>query len=144
MAEVFSLGRMKFSSIICLLALAGCSRSPVDPIDALMSELPYQMVPSYMFVPIPLPPSASPDSVVHELESTGIFSHKGIGRYTTLQTRSVHTTPRDRDLREGMHVEYYTAVLLDTDAGRKIVLLRPLKGRSGHDEGWYYRIYSTK
>jgi len=109
-----------------------------------MAELPYQMVKTYMFQPVELPRSASPDSVLRELERRGILSQKGIARYTILQTRAVQTTPRDLDRQAGMHVEDYTAILLETDRGRKIVLLQPPNRSTRQDAGWYYRIYDSK
>src|SRR5262245_28167806 len=105
---------MKLASIICIFAVVACNRSPRDPIDSLMEELPNQIVPSYLFVPIKLPASASADSLLNELASRGTFSEEGISNYTIMQTRFVP------DPRDAAHGEHYTAALINTDKGRKI------------------------
>jgi len=144
----FAFGQMKVWLVICLVALVACNRAPKDPFDALMEELPYHGFNSYGFVPLQLPSMATPDSLIREMERSGRFYRSGISTFTNRETRSVHTKLRERDLQylrkhdalNGWHPEYFTAVLLDTDAGRKILLLRHL----GVDKGWFYRLYDSK
>lgn len=138
---------MKAGFVICLLLLMGCKRSPRDPIDALMEELPNARL-HYNFVPLPLPATASLESLIREMATTGRLKHFGISTFTNRETRSVHTKLRERDLQDlrkhgalnEWQPEYFTAVLLDTDAGRKVLLLRHL----GKNRGWYYRIHDSK
>lgn len=112
--------------------LAGCSAR--DPIDRLMAELPYQRV-SYSYEPIKLPESASPEQLISALSERGYFQDMGVTNYGPLQTRAVHTTPRPAD---NIPLEYFTAILLNTSGGKRILLLRPER------TGWYYKMYDTK
>ena len=103
------------------VVLLGCSHH--DPIDRLMDTVSNEGFSSYMFVPIKLSETASPEQCISNLTSRGDFQSPKI-----LKTRQVHTS-----------LENYTAVLLDTDAGQKIVLLHPEKTNA-----WYYKIYDAK
>ena len=139
---------MRYGCAICLVAFVACNRAPTDPIDSLMETIPYQKT-IYSFVPIQAPPSASAESLVGELASSGGFARVGISTYTNLKIRTVHTTLHKRDLQflqkhGGWRPEYYTAVLLNSDVGRKILLLQHLGTNSGHDRGWYCRIYDVR
>lgn len=100
-----------------------------------MDKVPYESVPSYLFMPIKEPETASPEQLISILTSRGEFHNPKI-----LQIRQVHTTPGPKD---EIPVENYTAVLLDTNPGRKIVLLKPLNTKPGGD-GWYFKIYAAE
>lgn len=124
---------MKITSLIIAgaILISGCSRR--DPIDQLMHELPHETVPSYPFKRIELPATATPEELLTALSKRGPgeLGHFDFTSYKISQVRSVRPEPDPVS-------EAYTAVLLDTNLGRRIVLLRPMK------MGWYYRIYDFK
>jgi hypothetical protein len=115
--------RMKATLQIVLAAtlLLGCSRQ--DPVDRLMGKVEQQSVPSYLVKPIELPDTASPEQCISALTIRGALHLPKI-----LQVRQAHTS-----------IENFTAVLLDSNDGQKIVLLRP-----SHTNSWYFRIYDAK
>ena len=125
---------MRTSYFIGLIAfvLLGCSRR--DPFDRVMHYVSHESVPSYMFFPIPLPETATPEQLVSALKARGEFGARNIYSWSIkiVETRTVHTEPPIS--------ETYTAVLLDTNLGQKMVLFQPL-GRRGKWEGWYSKIY---
>ncbi|HSY10392.1 MAG TPA: hypothetical protein VK840_05700 [Candidatus Dormibacteraeota bacterium] len=125
--------RVSYFVTVMVVILLGCSHR--DSIDRLMDKVPYEEVPSYLFMPIQLPETASPEQLISVLTKRGEFHNPKI-----LQTRHVHTTPRPKDQ---IPVESYTAVLLDTNPGRKIVLLQP-QSFKGRWHGWYYKIYDAE
>jgi hypothetical protein len=102
-----------------------------------MDYVSHETVPSYMFMPIQLPATASPEQLISTLTVRGEFGRLNIysGSIKILQTRSVHTTPPIS--------EAYTAVLLDTNLGQKIVLLQP-QNFKGKWHGWYWKVYDVK
>jgi len=115
--------RMKFTSVVIAAAvlISGCSRQ--DSIDSLMKRVESESVPSYLFAPIQLPTNATPEQCIAVLTSRGDVHVQKI-----LEVRPAHTSQ-----------ENFTAVLFDSDAGQKIVLLRPL-----HTNDWYFKIYDAK
>jgi hypothetical protein len=117
-------------SIVVAVLVSGCS--PHDPIDRLMAEVPYERVPSYMYVPVKLPTTAKPEEIVSALSSRDEFRDS---RIKILEVRQTHTSPRSQD---GALVQHFTAVLVDTVKGRKILLLKP------EQSGWYYKFYDAK
>ncbi len=127
--------RIAFFIVALVFTLLGCSHR--DPIDRLMAEVSKASVPSYMFRAIQLSATASPEQLISALIVRGDFEQKRITGTSVkiLQMRSVNTTP---PMPQG-----YTAVLLDTNLGLKIVLLQPLSS-NGKPHGWYYRIYDAK
>jgi hypothetical protein len=118
-----------FIAVIAFVLL-GCSRS--DPFDRVMDYVSHESVPSYMFVPVQLPATATPEQLIHALTVRGEFGRLNIysGSIKIVETRSVHTAPP--------MLEAYTAILLDTNLGQKIVLLKPMS------HGWYWKIYDVK
>ena len=117
---------------LAALVLSACSQS--DPIERLMAKIPNENsrnIESYFFRPIALPHTASAEMLISNLTTRGALHSPKI-----LEVRQTHTTPKAG---YDIPVENFTAVLLDADAGRKIVLLRPL---STND--WYFRIYDAK
>jgi hypothetical protein len=93
---------------------------------------------SYMCQLIDLPPSASPQQLVAALSKRDDFywSGQGIVTYKIVNTSDAQLDSRDSD--------HYTVVLLDTNVGRRIVLLKPSTGMSGEWLGWYHRTTDTK
>jgi hypothetical protein len=125
---------MRALCFIAVLAfiLLGCSRR--DPFDRVMDYVSHESVPSYMFMPVDLPATASPEQLISALKVRGDFGSRQIytGSVKILETRSVNTEPP-------MSLAY-TGVLIDTNLGHKMVLFQPLssKGKWG---GWYWKIY---
>jgi hypothetical protein len=115
--------------LLTLLFLAGCSRK--DSIERLMDKLPYERVPSYLFNPIDLPETASPEQCISVLTNRGDLRPRKI-----LEIRKTQTTERATD---GNPIERFTAVLMDTDAGQKILLLQPMGTNR-----WYFKIYDAR
>jgi hypothetical protein len=108
------------------VVVSGCSRR--DPIDRLMARLPEEGFTSYMYRPIQLRETASPRECISALTNAESFVNP-----TVLEIRQVH----DRDQTD------YTAVLVNTSTGRKIVLLRAERGVKNKWEGWYFKIYDA-
>ena len=129
--------RMRVLCFIAVIAfvLLGCSRS--DPFDRVMDYVSHESVPSYMFVSVQLPANATPQQLISALTVRGEFGRLNIysGSIKIVETRSVNTAPP--------MLEAYTAVLLDTNLGQKIVLLQPENFKSGW-HGWYWKIYDVK
>src|SRR5262249_33570403 len=113
--------RATLQAVLTATFLLGCSRQ--DPIDRLMVKVENQSVPSYVFKPIELPDTASPEQCISVLTSRGQLHLPKI-----LQVRHAHAS-----------FGSFTAVLLDSNDGQKIVLLRPWQ-----TNGWYFRIYDAK
>ncbi len=90
-----------------------------------MDELSQQDFHYYMYFPIKLPKTASPVQCLSVLTNRGNLTYRKI-----LEIRPVHMEPGGTN---------YTAVLLDTDTGQKIVLLAPEETNS-----WYFQIYDAK
>jgi hypothetical protein len=126
--------RVLFLGILIALGLLGCSRK--DPFDRVMDHVSHETVLSYPFVPIKLPATTTPEELISALKVRGVFQREQITSIKIMQVRSVHTSPPSVP-------EEYTAVLLDTDAGQKVVLFRPLKSETGMEE-WYWKIYDAK
>ena len=127
---------MRVACFIVMIAsaLLSCSRS--DSFDRVMYTVSHETVPSYMFVAIQLPAAASPQELIHALIVRGEFGSMQITSTSIkiLQTRSVQTEPPMS--------EKYTAVLLDTNLGQKMVLFQPLSSK-GKWDGWYWKIYDV-
>ena len=115
-----------------VVMLSGCSHD--DPIDRLMAKVSHERVGSYLFTPINLPETASPEQLIAALYDRGHFHDEHLTDIKIVEIRAVQTRPRD----ERIPAESYTAVLLDTSAGRKIMLFQPIKG------GWYFKMYDAK
>jgi hypothetical protein len=121
--------------IVLGTVLLGCSHR--DPIDRLIDEMSHETVLSHPFRPINLLAAASPEQVVAALSKSGDMSWEvqRITSYKIVEIRAVHSGPHDS--------QQYTAVLLDTNVGQKIVLLRPLHGK-GEWSGWYHWTRDVK
>ena len=120
--------------VVITFVLLGCSRR--DPIDRVMDRVSNESAPSYLFVPVQLPATATPEQLVSALKVRGEFGQLNIysGSVKIVETRSIH---------HALSIpEAYTAVLLDTNLGRRMVLFEPLSSKSKWG-GWYWRIYDA-
>jgi hypothetical protein len=128
---------MKITIAIGLVAsvLLGCAHSGQtdrDPIDRLMTQVPFEDCPSYPFVPVDLPATATPAEVIDALSKRGTLRDDQIASFKILETRRVHSKQK------GAESDFYSAVLMDTNLGRKILLLQP------GSHGWYFKFYDAK
>src|ERR1022692_145586 len=116
------------SIVVIAFVFLGCSRR--DPFDRVMDYVSHESVPSYMFVAVQLPATATPEQLIHALTVRGEFGRLNIysGSIKIVETRTVNTEPPMKDA--------YTAILLDTNLGQKIVLLQPENFKRGWG-GWY-------
>ncbi len=118
-------------SMGCSRPIAPANSAPGGPIDRLMTQVPFEDCPSYLYVPVDVPTNSPPTDVLRALSKRGTFRDNRITRFTVLEVRRVHSA------QEGAQDIYYSAVLMDTNRGRKILLLRP------ESNGWYYKMYDT-
>jgi len=117
--------------------LLGCSRR--DPFDRVMDYVSHEWIPSYLYMPIDLPATASPPQLISALKVRGEFDYANVdgGSIKIVETRSVHVAPPI--------AQAYTAVLLDTDHGQMIVLFQPEPLHpKGKWQSWYWKIYDVK
>jgi uncharacterized protein YceK len=119
--------------IACLLA--GCATKPQPrvaasgPIDWLVTDLQTYKWGSEAYPMLDLPESASPDEVVAKTFQMTGFDKGHVTSYKIMEIRQVHIPGSLPDL--------YTAVLVHTDFGQKIVLFQ-------YRGGWMSRVYDTK
>jgi hypothetical protein len=116
----------------CSRPLAPQSSRSGDPIERLMMQVPFEDCPSYLYVPVDLSTNSAPTEVIEALSKRGTLRDNRITRFKVLEIRSVHSS------QEGARDCYYSAIVLDTNLGRKIALLQPQSG------GWYYKIYDAQ
>ena len=123
--------RLVFLFIIVLL-LSGCASTP-DPVDRLVSRLSASHgLWLNGFSPIlDLPATASTEQVVSRVFQMTGFDRGHVTRWKILKVRAVHIPP---------DTGAYTAVIVDTDFGRKIVLLE----YEGASAGWWSRIFDLE
>jgi hypothetical protein len=127
--------RVLFFFIVLTTVILGCSHRDPNPIDRVMDEVSHEQVVSYAFNPIKLPNSATPQQLITALSkrSAPELGYFDFTSYKILQIRPVQTTPP---------FEKFTAVLLDTNLGQKVVLFRPM-GNGTNSIGWYYRRFDA-
>ena len=131
----FAAHHMKLTLFIIAIAafLSGCSQraAPPDAIDRLMVKVAQEQVPSYLYQSIKLPATASPEQLVSALSKSGDMYWTGmkITSFKIVKVRAAHD-----------NWKHYTAVLLDTNVGQKILLLSPEPDGSG----WYHKLYDAK
>jgi hypothetical protein len=78
--------------------------------------------------------AASPEEVVSETFRIAEFQRGRVTNYQILKIRKVHIDyPPDT----------YTAVLVDTNLGKMIVLMQYIKGKDSTSGHWWRRIYSA-
>jgi hypothetical protein len=129
--------KLFFSIVAVAVVLLGCSQRATssDVIDRLMVQVAHETVGSYLFVPIDLPATASPEQLVSALSKRGDFGSRQIQSFKIVKIRPAQSGPDDW--------QRYTAVLLDTNVGQKIVLLRQELAKDKW-YGWYFNIYDVK
>jgi hypothetical protein len=122
--------------------VAGTTNAPQDPIDRLVAICQAdqhsgsgEVFPSGLFSPIALPPSALAAELVSQAFERQAGDAKAHTNFTILANRKV----RIGDERmAGLHLDSdYTAVLVDTRSGKKIVLLQ----FQAASKGWWNRVY---
>jgi hypothetical protein len=136
------------STILIIFAalLAGCAKLPKahmaattppaiasDPIDQLVTDLSatHGMWLNGMFPILDLPETASPEEVIERRFDMGLPFGK-VANYKILRIRQIRIP-----FTENSSV-LYTAVLVQTDSGKKIVLLK-FTGRN-----WWSRVFDAK
>jgi hypothetical protein len=134
---------MKPKLILCLAlvlsgGLFGCATKP-DSFDRLAADL--SATSGLYLNGFPdgsnLPQSASPEELVSEAFRQTDFDPGRVTSYQILKIRQVLIS-------EGSaYQRTYTAVLADTNLGRKIVLMRYNKGDDSTAAGWWRRIYDA-
>jgi hypothetical protein len=128
-------------AILALIAclLAGCTTPPAppavasDPIDRLVANLSATrgMWNTGIFSNLGLPQTASPEDVIQRIFSMGLLQPV---RYKIVQIRQVHIPIAE------IAPDLYTAALMRTDSGEKIVLFK----YAGPAVGWWSRVYDAK
>ncbi len=124
---------MRTALVIILIALwAGCATA--DPIDNLVTNLSssHGMWINGIAPIIELPETATTEQVVERVFKMTGFDEGQVTRFKILETRTVHI--------QGSVPDLYTAVLVETKFGEKIVLLR----YEGKTIGWWSRVYKSK
>ena len=100
----------------------------VEPVDSLLQSLSGQNLwQNGLFPTVNLPASASPRQVAAES-----LRNARIDKFTIVEVREV--------IIPGASMDKYSAVVVDSAPGQKIVLLRHL----GPGNGWWTRIYDAK
>src|SRR5208283_3130498 len=107
--------------------LVGCATTP-DPVDQLVIDFSssHGLWQKGLYPSIKLPATASIEEVVSEVLERQVASYK------ILRVRHVHI--------QGSLPDLYTAVIVQTNVGEKIVLLK----YAGESVGWWSRIYDVK
>jgi type IV pilus biogenesis protein CpaD/CtpE len=118
--------RSIFLTIIATL-LVGCATTP-DPVDQLVNDFSssHGLWEKGLFPIIKLPATAPIGEVVSEVLERQVASYK------ILRVRQVHI--------RGSLPDLYTAVIVQTNVGEKIILLK----YAGESVGWWSRIYDAK
>jgi hypothetical protein len=124
--------RAAYFAVVIALGLLGCSH--MDPIDRVTDEVHHGFVPSYTFAPIDLPQTATPAELISAIFKRSAWE-SGLFDFTSYKILQIRSVPA-----EFPSLPNYTAVLLDTNLGQKVVLLQPLQEKSRW-HGWYYKIY---
>ena len=107
---------------------------PPDPIGALVTKLSADgLWQNGAFKPIQLPSSASPEEVLAQLnKQTNLYHGSKVTSYKIIESRQVKIIAAFQD-------KNFTAVLLKTNLGRKVVLLK----YQGASVGWWSRVYAV-
>jgi len=133
---------MKVSSFIILLAVAltGCGqRDPIDRVVRQASSDPFFR--NGMWKPILLPATASPEQL-----ASAVFKQdfSELGNVTKiLETKKVQIAYKD--MTNEVPNATYTAVLVDADIGRKVILFQYSENkRDKRISGWWHRVYDQK
>jgi len=118
--------RSIFFAIITTL-LVGCATTP-DPVDQLVIDFSssHGLWQKGLYPSIKLPATAAIEDVVSKVLEQQVASYK------ILRVRHVHI--------QGSLPDLYTAVIVQTNVGEKIVLFK----YAGEYVGWWSRIYDVK
>ena len=112
-----------------------------DPIDRIVKkDSANEYFPNGMFIPIHLPETAP----IAEVASRALG--QSITNVTVLDTRQVHISYGDADKLFPQRIRdfNYTAVLVDSSSGQKVVLLQ-FQQNSQHPPGsWWSRVYDLE
>jgi hypothetical protein len=134
-----------FSNIASLLT--GCATTPEasvtppaprvvasDPVERLVARLSssHGLWQNGLFPKLDLPATASTKQVVSRVFPMTGFDKGHVAEHRILETRQVRIP--------GSLPDSYTAVLVDTDFGRKILLLK----HEGPAVGWWSRVYDAE
>ncbi len=103
-----------------------------DSIEALVTQLSssHLMWKNGLFPTLDLPATASIEQILERVFQLSGFEKGHVSSHRILETRQVR-------IGESSSEATYTAVLVDTDLGRKIVLLQYLST----SESWWSRVY---
>jgi hypothetical protein len=109
--------------------------APPDPIAQLVARLSsasHGMWHNGLYSPVKLPASASTEEVLRQVFQQTLVGLQGahVGRHQVLETRQVRIPTAGPS-------DAYTAVLVETDLGRKVVLLQ----YESPGLGWWSRVY---
>jgi hypothetical protein len=134
---------MKVWLLIALttLALSGCGQR--DPIDRVVQEESanhyFRSGPVEL---IRLPPDAMPEQLARMAAKQDLHAPGSVTK--VLETRKVEIMPKGtpKNMIDQKYIDYctFTAVLVDTDSGRRVVLLQ-YRHLDTNTVGWWYRIY---
>jgi hypothetical protein len=118
--------------IIVVLCLTSCATKP-DPIDRLASDFSssHGLWENGAFPMLGLPATASTEEVVAKTFKMTGFDKGHVTSYKILKIREIHI--------QGSLPDLYTAVLVQTDFGEKIVLFKYV----GSSVGWWSRVYDA-
>ena len=120
-------GEMKVLLVATAVAVLVVGCSPHDPIDRFVAKISDPQIGSHLYQPIELPEDATPQECISVIAS---------------RDRRELLCPKILKIRK-MHISDSTVILLDTDAGQKIVLLRSVFLKVGMHQ-WEYWIYDAK
>jgi hypothetical protein len=130
--------RSIFATIIAAM-LVGCATAASDPIDQLVTNLSASHLwENGMFPDIKLPATASTEEVVTKIVAKTAFENAqhasvyNVTKFKILKIRRVRIP--------GSLPDQYTAVLIQTDFGERIVLFKYV----GEAVGWWSRVYDAK
>lgn len=122
---------------LAVLALAAAifvaCKTPPDPIDHLVADFSksYGLWENGFFPSLGLPQTAPPEQVIKKTFQMTGFNNGHVSDYEILKTRQVRIPGSSQDL--------YTAAMVRTDLGEKIVMFK----YDGPHVGWWSRIYDA-
>ena len=120
---------MRYTLFIIAALLAGCATAP-DSIDRLVSRLSSDHSwEAGSYLTLGLPATSSVEQVVAKVLQRSDLDGKSVTTHKILTVQQVSIP--------GSLPGIYTAVLVDTDLGRKVVLLNHV----GPDHDWWYRVF---
>lgn len=123
--------RLAFFSIVAAL-LAGCAKTP-DPIDRLVADCStsHGEWENGEYPTLNLPETASPEEVIKTIFEKIGFDKGHVTSHKILRIRHVRI--------RGSLPDSYTAALVQTDLGEKIVLFKYGSSRTG----WWSRVFDS-